>query len=114
MGNQNSLFAFNTEIIFAVMGPLSSGISQPHERGAPVLNPKTLLKQHDLAPTPTASAGGPGVADSLAGSLKWWCELQRQRRASVAIEESQRIFPSASLYWSGSLIISFCVFSSYS
>ena len=61
MGNQNFLFAFNTEIIFEVMGPLISGVSQPHERGVSVLYPKTLLKQHDLAPTPPptpASAGG--------------------------------------------------------
>ena len=51
LGNQNFLFAFNTEIIFEVMGPLISGISQPHERGVSALYPKTLLKQHDLAPT---------------------------------------------------------------
>ena len=39
------------------MGPLSSGISQPHERGVPVLNPKTLLKQRDLAPPPLPQLG---------------------------------------------------------
>ena len=114
LGNRNSLFAFNTEIIFAVMGPLISGISQPHERGVSVLNPKTLLKQHDLAPTPHCLSWGPRSSRFTGWLSRMVVWTEKAEKVSVVLEESQRIFPLASLYWSESLIISFYVFSSYS
>ena len=114
LGNRNSLFAFNTEIIFAVTGPLISGISQPHERGVSGLNPKTLLKQHDLAPTPHCLSWGPRSSRFTGWLSRMVVWTEKAEKGSVVLEESQRIFPLASLYWSESLIISFYVFSSYS